>query len=237
MALSASTDFILTAQQVLEEALTKIGGYVEGESLSTTTLDRGRRTLNIMLKAMQNRGLHTQIRRTVSVTPVNAQRSYTFGPSGADVTVGRPLKVLQVELQLTSDSSRMLLKQLTHQEYTEKNSRLVDDGNPVEWFYDPTITSGTLYVWPIPDATTAADYTMQVIYRKPFDDIDALADNLEIPVNWYEAVVLGLASRLAHEYPLPIQTWHILRKDAREALAEAEGEETEEFIQFTPDRD
>jgi hypothetical protein len=234
MVLSASTDFILTGQQVLEDALAKIGGYVNGETLSVDTLTKGRRTLNVMLKALQNRGLHTYIQKSIGITPVADQRTYTMGPSGANVTVSRPLKLIQVEIKKTSDNNRTPLIYNTYNEYNSINARFSSKGTPSTYLYEDTLTNGVLSVFPIPNAAFVASYTLEAIYRKPFDDIDSLDDNLEIPPNWYEAIIYNLAVRLAYEFPIPIPTFHILRADAREYLREAEGQQLEQSFQIEP---
>lgn len=237
MVLSASTDYILTAEQIMEDALSQVGGLVEGEPLSPDVAKRIMRTLNRMLKALQNQGLQVHMRRSISITPVAGQRTYTMGPSGADVTVARPLKIIQVQLKNTSDSNYTPLQFNTHEEYYALNSRESSAGNPTQYLYENTLTDGTLSVFPVPDSTTVATSTLEVIYRKPFDDIDAITDNIEIPPNWYEAIILQLAMREAHRYPIPLATWHILRADARAALRDVQGFEIEDEMQLQPDHE
>jgi hypothetical protein len=71
----------------------------------------------------------------------------------------------------------------------------------VEVWYQPTLTTGTLYVWPT-DGGANWDKLMLSCQFLP-DDFDAQADNPQFPIEWGNALVWNLAAELASEYGLP----------------------------------
>lgn len=203
MAVSGSTNFSLNRDELILDALTLIGVRQMDESIQNSDLQLASRTLNMMLKAWQADGLQLWLKRDVSGTLVASQANYSMGPSGADITVGRPLGMVEVLLQDT-DSNDTPLNMLTSNEYKELSNKTTT-GTPNSYYYDPQLTSGVLYIWPAPDATAATEYTLEITYQKPVDDMDAATDDFEFPQEWLEVVKYGLAIRLAPMYGLPIE--------------------------------
>lgn len=203
MATSGSTNFSINRDQLITDSFELIGAKAADEALTNSELQSASRTLNMMLKAWQTDGLQLWLRRSVSVPLVASQTSYTMGPSGADVTVGRPLRLLKVMRKNTDDNEVELFK-LTQDEYKEQSNKTTT-GVPNSYYYDPQLTNGVLYLWPTPSATEAAEYTLDVLYHKPTDDMDEATDDFEFPQEWYEVIKYGLAIRLAPIYGLPIE--------------------------------
>lgn len=100
-------------------------------------------------------------------------------------------------------------------------------------FYDPQLTTGVLYVWPKPE-TVDGLIIMTVVY--PIQDMDAATDDLEIPVQWLEAVIYNLAVRLAPQWPeqVSIQYFRELKEQAYLSLENAKMEDREVSYTFTP---
>lgn len=92
------------------------------------------------------------------------------------------------------------------------------EGKTVQAFYDPQLTTGTLYLWPTPDLTTDV---VRFWYSRPIEDFDAAADNPDFPIEWGEALTYGLAERLATLYqaPLEIRQWIKAEATAKFELA------------------
>jgi len=203
MAVSGSTDFSINRDQLIKDSLELIGAKAPDESITDSELQSGVRRLNMMLKTWQTDGLQLWQRRSVTVPLIADQNTYTFGPSGQDVTVGRPLRILKVMRTDTSanDVELFKLSQDQYKEQTPKTTTAV----PVNYYYDPQLTNGSLYVWPTPGTTEASEYTLDVLYHKPADDMDTATDDFEFPQEWLETIMYGLALKLAPIYGLPIE--------------------------------
>jgi len=89
-------------------------------------------------------------------------------------------------------------------------------GTPVNFYYDPQLTNSVLHVWPVANSNFANNSTFQLFIKKPFDDMDSATDSFEFPQEWYEAIVYGLATRLAPMIGYPIPDRQLLKMEARE---------------------
>lgn len=89
-------------------------------------------------------------------------------------------------------------------------------GTIVNFYYDPQLTDSVLHVWPVADSNFANNYTLELLIKKPFDDMDNATDSFEFPQEWYEAIVYGLATRLAPMIGYPMPDRQMLKMEAQE---------------------
>jgi hypothetical protein len=80
-------------------------------------------------------------------------------------------------------------------------SNKASSGPPVEVWYQPTMTTGSLYVWPVDGGANYDKIVLSVHYYP--DDFDSASDNPQFPIEWGNALVWNLAAELASEYGLP----------------------------------
>ena len=218
MATSGSTDFTLNRDEIIKEAFSTIEIGVEGEALDPEEIVIGARNLNIVLKAMQGRGMGLWLRDTKSITLVAAQSLYTLGATG-NVSMVRPLRILECNRK-DSTGSETSMTPMSIEEY-EGLPNKSQSGVPVNYHYNPTLSNGSLYLWLVPSTAEAAEYTVEIVFRTEIEDMDVAADNLDMPTEFMDAVILALAYRLAPKYGYPINERYLLRKDAKEALDDA----------------
>ncbi|QDP58758.1 MAG: hypothetical protein GOVbin1573_45 [Prokaryotic dsDNA virus sp.] len=157
-----------------------------------------------MLKAWQaSDALWT--RDTQSVALVTAQAAYTL------TSPARPLRIHNARYK-DANGYEMPMERMTADEYDalpDKASR----GIPTTWFYDRKAEAGTLYVWPVPASATTETIEMRI--EAEIEDITSSTDALDVPAEWYDAVVYGLAARLSSKPDARLVGY------ATEALAEA----------------
>lgn len=217
MALSGSYDFTLDRDGVVTAALRMLGAVASGQAPTADELADGGEVLNLMLKAWQADGLQLFTLTSKSVTPVQGQYKYTIGAGGdIDLTTHRPEEIFSLHRRHTTDVRDIEMTRLARGDYwglPDKDS----ESTPTQWYFDQTIAGGlsNIYVWPAPDATFAADYTIEIQYQKPFDDMDAATNNLAFPKAWELSIVTGLAALLALEYGMGLNE----RRDLRELAA------------------
>jgi len=234
MALSGSTDFSVNRDQLIKDSLELIGAIAPDEAMTGSELASASRALNMMLKTWQTDGLQLWLRRTQSVTLVAAQSTYTMGATG-DVVMDRPLRILKIMRKDTSDNEVEVFK-LTQDEYKEQTPKTTS-GVPVNYYYDPQLTNGSLYIWPSPGTADAAEYTLEVLYHKPTDDMDNATDDFEFPQEWFETIKYGLAIRLAPIYGLPLDERKQLYYEFRPMKNKLEEWDTSDgSVYFQPDR-
>ena len=145
----------------------------------------------------------------------------------ADVSAPRPLEVLECNRK-RSDGSEVLLNPLTRNEY-EALSNKTSPGAPIDYHYDPTINNGTLYIWQAPDASAVSEWTLELVYHATIEDVDSLTDNIDIPAENLDALIVNLGARFdLHRFgSLSSSDKQMLRDDAKEALDLAEGYDQE----------
>lgn len=194
MAVSNSIDFTQTAQELIVDALAELGVLAEEEPLEATDLARGLRTLTRMLKAWQADGVMTWTMTDGTLALVQGQESYAFGAGGDFTTV--PLDIGDMEINRGTNDLPMF--RLSREEYRAMPNKTTQ-GYPTQYYYDRQRDGGTLYVWPAPDATGG---TLKFTYRRIIMDMDAGANNIDLPQEWHDAIVFGLASRLVGPYSM-----------------------------------
>lgn len=95
-------------------------------------------------------------------------------------------------------------------------------GKSNQWWYEPTLTNGTLKIWPTPDlATDVVKFSAEIL----FQDFDVAADTPDFPIEWAETLAYGLADRIA----IGSQAMSRADKAIIQALAEQKLEEAWTF--------
>jgi hypothetical protein len=194
MAVSNSTDFNQTAQELITDALSELGVLDEEEPLQAVDLNRGLRTLTRMFKAWQVDGVMTWTMTAGTLALVQGQEDYAFGVGGDFVTI--PLDIEDMEINRGTNDLPMF--RLSREEYRSLPNKTTQ-GYPTQFYYDRQRSGGTLYVWPAPDATGG---TLKFTYRRLIMDMDAGANNFDLPPEWHEAIVFGLAKRFIGPYSM-----------------------------------
>lgn len=116
---------------------------------------------------------------------------------------------------------------------------LTSPGKPLQYWLNRLITQPVMQTWPVTDS--ANQYGQYVLWRHRYiQDVGTLKQTLDIPQQWFEAVVWGLAWRLSREFPDVIkgdseQVISNLQGEARSSLLEAQSENRDNSAQhFSP---
>lgn len=232
MALSGSTNYSVNRNQMINAALRIINVYTEAYTPSSFEVASAAETLNLMLKAWQADGLQLTTRKTKSFNLVSGTGSYTLGTAGT-VVMDRPLRILSCSLKQTSTGAETPISPMSRDQYHTLSIK-TQSGLPSQFMYDPQLTSGVIYFWPVMNTT---GYTAELLYLKPYDDLDSSTDDFEFPAEWMEAIKYGLAARLSDEYGLSLQERGYLYSKAEAAKNAVDGFDVENASMFlSPDR-
>lgn len=85
------------------------------------------------------------------------------------------------------------LIKLSREEYFDLPSKNVQ-GVPSQFYYDPQLTTGALYLWQTPEDTSTR---LRITYMRQIEDFDAAGNNPDLPQEWLECLVYNLAAALA----------------------------------------
>lgn len=195
MSTSGSTNFNLSANEIIVEAFDLIGVGSEGEPISADMYNRAKRSLNLLIKTWGAQDHLWTRTEGPAVTLVAGQASYAL----ASLFPSKPMRVLSVRRRLTSGSLDTPLTELSRSDYFDLPNKSVQSV-PVNFYYDPQVATGSLYVWPTASTATAAAQTLHVTYLRRMDDIDSTANDADLPQEWLQALCYNLAVELGIKY-------------------------------------
>jgi len=112
---------------------------------------------------------------------------------------GRPVKIVSAFRRDTSaiDTRIDMIGETDYRELSNKAA----NGPPTQAWYQPTLTTGTLYVWPVDGGSSVDKVVLSAQFHA--DDFDTSSDNPEFPIEWANVLVWLLASELAPELGVP----------------------------------
>ena len=220
MTTSNSYDFSINRDQLITGALRLAGVIAQGETPSASQVNDASTTLNMMVKAWMADGMPLWCIRTVTITPVAGQNTYTYNTP-------KLLKPIQAWNRQTSSQVDIPMRMISRQEYNILGNKSTT-GNPIQLFFNPNLSSTEIKLFPTPDSTAAAQNVIYIVAQVPYQDFDSATDTPDFPQEWYEAIKYGLAVRLAGEYNIDIETRKTLVAEATAIKNEALSFGTEE---------
>lgn len=219
MATSGSTNFSVTRDSIITRACRILGVTTQGDTPTATQISEAAEALNGLVKALVADGMPLWGIKESSFSMTASTRNYRIGLSQT-VNIPKPLKIMHGFIRHTATTRDQPVSVITRDEYDRLTSKTAT-GVPVQMYYDPQLSYGDLYLYPAPNTAIATDYTMHIVYQRPFEDFDATGDEPDFPQEWYDALTFLLADRLAPEYGLDADHRMDIQKRAMQYKAEA----------------
>lgn len=204
MALSNSTNFSTSRDELIKGALRIVGAISQGEVPTTAQIDEASPALNMLVKAWQVDGMQLWVTKEYELTLVNNTTEYT---------VDKFLRVIQAYNHNVVTNVDIPMVLVTREDYNRLGNK-TSSGNPIQLLHIPNRVDSTIKVFPSPDTISATNNKIVLVYQKAFDDFDNSADEPEFPSEWFDALKFALAHRLAPEYGMNVN-------DRKQLLAEA----------------
>lgn len=104
------------------------------------------------------------------------------------------------EIFLGNTPQEIPLARLNREQYTSLPAKTTKSARPLQYWFDREANQPQMRLWPVPNATTE-HYQLVAWRHRHIMDVGTLAQEIEVPQQWYDAVVAGLAARLALELP------------------------------------
>jgi hypothetical protein len=177
----------MRAREAIEDALRELGVLDVEETMDASHVRFGLRKLRRMLLSWQNLDYNVWLKAEQTLTMTAGERSYTLDPV-------RPLRILSA--RVVTDGIETPLEALTRQDYDTLPLK-TSAGRPVSFHYDRQREDALFYVWPVP---TANGETIQITYARQIAPMDTFGADVDVPEEWEDAVVYGLACALASTY-------------------------------------
>lgn len=204
MAVSGTTTFNMTRDDIIEASLRTLGVLDLGSTPDAATVKSASNILNMMLKDWETDGIKLWTTTQVLVPYVPGQVTYTIGPDPSnDVQTDKPLRLIQAFLRNNSMSPAVDIPMIiiSNQEYNFLGSKF-STGTTNSVFYKPLRDHGELKVFLAPDVNTASNYLLHLNVQRPIYDINKANEDFDFPSEWFQALRWGLASEMVFDFGL-----------------------------------
>lgn len=199
MTTSSTYTWELTRDQIITDALRKVGAIDEETTPTATQLTIGARTLNGVAKVLAGSvGMPLWAIDETSFS-LTATASYLIGV-GQTVNVPKPIKILQA--WKTTNSIDTPVRIISIDEYNNLANK-ASTGTPVNLSYEPELVTGTIKIYPVPDTYSISNTTIKIRYHRQFQDFTAASETPDFPQEWHLPLTYHLAYALAPDYGTP----------------------------------
>ena len=214
MAVSGTYSFNLDIDEVIQEATEMIGG----EDTLGHEPASARRSINLMLKDWQNRGVLLWTTETTAVTVSTSVTSYDLSSSTVDA----------LEVVLRRDDTDIQLERISPEEFL-LIPRKTQTGRPSQYSIRRGRDNPVLSVWPIPENTTDVLYIERI---SELQDVNKSAiQNADLPKRFLPCLTCGLAYYMSMKRPLvPRDRIEMLKVNYEETLMRAMLEDREKSV-------
>lgn len=180
MSVSGVTDWPVTAGEIVTQAMYELGELSQGEDPSGEEMEDGLLRLNAMLRSWSGEGnLFREASGTLTLPAGTA--SGTLPADVRDVS----------SVRYVGSFNRPLAQWNRSQFYSVPNR--IQTGTPVAYYVSETISGRTITLWPVPSAGAK----LELDYSRVAQTVTDPSETVDVPEEWQEALIMGLASRLA----------------------------------------
>lgn len=216
MAVSGTYNFNLDIDEVIQEAMEMIGG----EDTLGHEPASARRSINIMLKDWQNRGILLWSTGVSSLTVTASTTAYDLSSTTIDA----------LEVVLNRDNTDLQLQRVSPEEYLLIPNK-TQTGRPSQYSIRRGRDNPTLSLWPIPDNSTDI---LKIETISELQDVNKSAEqNADLPKRFFPCLTAGLSYYMSMKRPLvPSERINMLKVNYEETLARAMREDRERSSMF-----
>ena len=204
MALSGTSTFTLTVNDVIQEAYDRIGG----DPILGYDVRSARRSMNIMFSDWANRGYNqwTVEYKTLAVTTGTTE--YTLDYDTVDI--------INANIQI-SNGSEFAMTALGLNDYAAISNKTTQS-RPTQ-YYLQRLNTPVLKIYPAPDQNyTLTYYRMRKIEDITASTVSGVEQNIDVPFRAFECMCAGLAYYLSKKrVGIAAATQQILKVDYEEA--------------------
>ena len=211
MAVSGTYDFNLDIDEVIQEAMEMIGG----EDTLGHEPASARRSINLMLKDWQNRGILLWTTSVSSVTVAASTTAYDLSSSTIDA----------LEVVLNRDDTDIQLTRISPEEYLLIPNK-TQTGRPMQYSIRRGRDNPVMSVWPIPENST--DVLKMEIFSELQDINKSAIQNADLPKRFLPPLTCGLSYYMSMKRPgVEAGRIQMLKGNYEEKLARAMEEDRE----------
>jgi hypothetical protein len=183
MPASTNPNYGFTAAQLMLSAAYELGAIGMGDTLEDSEENEMLKRLNSMLAQWSvDANLFRETSATITIS----------GGAGA-ATLPRDVRDVRSVRVIQSATYKRALAPWNRDQYFQIPNRSTA-GAPLAFYYSQQTDGDQLYVWPIP----ADDTDFELDYSRSFFFVEDTGQTLDIPPEWHEAALYGLAARCSN---------------------------------------
>ena len=216
MALSGTYNFDLNIDEVIQEAMEMIGGQqVLGHEPASA-----RRSINLMLKDWQNRGILLWTTQTTLVTVSASVTSYDMDGSAIDA----------LQVIVNRDNVDIAATRISFEEYLDIPLK-GQTGRASQYTIKRNQSKPTVFIWPIPENSTDV---LKIEKISELQDVNkSEGQTADLPKRFLPPLTCGLAYYMSMKRPnVPDQRIGMLKANYEELLGRAMTEDRERASMF-----
>jgi hypothetical protein len=129
------------------------------------------------------------------------------------------------QIYLANTPTEIPLARMNRDDYTNLPNKAFQSNRPLQYWFDRQVNNPIMHMWPVPNL--AATVCQIVVWRQRYImDVGTMTQDIEVPQRWLEAIVAGLAAKMALELvEVDVNLIPILDQKAAIALNIAQMEE------------
>ena len=129
------------------------------------------------------------------------------------------------QIYLANTPTEIPLARMNRDDYTNLPNKAFQSNRPLQYWFDRQVNNPIMHMWPVPNL--AATVCQIVVWRQRYImDVGTMTQDVEVPQRWLEAIVSGLAAKMALELvEVDVSLVPILDQKAAIALNIAQMEE------------
>ena len=102
------------------------------------------------------------------------------------------------QIYLANTPTEIPLARMNRDDYTNLPNKAFQNNRPLQFWFDRQVNNPIMHMWPVPNA--AATVCQIVVWRQRYImDVGTMTQDVEVPQRWLEAIVAGLAAKMALE--------------------------------------
>lgn len=186
-----------TALDIIEKSMRLFGGLADGESATASEASDGLDALNGMLESWSIDRLMVYHILQENFTWASGQASRTIG-TGGNFNTTRPTKIVSgfTRINNVDHPFRVVERQF----YDAVIDKTVQSSYPEIIYYDATMSTGTLYAYPVPNASIS----VYLNSWKQLQQFSALTTELALPPGYRRAIEYNFAVEFAPEFGMEV---------------------------------
>jgi len=102
------------------------------------------------------------------------------------------------QIYLANTPTEIPLARMNRDDYTNLPNKAFQSNRPLQYWFDRQVNNPIMHMWPVPNL--AATVCQIVVWRQRYImDVGTMTQDVEVPQRWLEAIVSGLAAKMALE--------------------------------------